>query len=62
MPEIGFDEEPTSPVRREDTVTKRKPSTTMRLAPTRFMCSGRASMIAITSAMLPITTTFIERS
>src|ERR1043165_9507012 len=32
MPEIGFDEEPTSPVRREETVTNRKPKATMRSA------------------------------
>ena len=27
MPEMGLDDEPTSPVRREDTVTNRKPNT-----------------------------------
>ena len=27
MPEIGFDDEPISPVRRDETVTKRKPKT-----------------------------------
>ena len=33
MPEIGFDDEPISPVMRLDTVTKRKPNSTMRTAP-----------------------------
>src|SRR5436189_1402946 len=33
MPEIGFDDEPTSPVRREETVTNRKPNATMSSAP-----------------------------
>ncbi len=30
MPEMGFEDEPISPVSREDTVTKRKPRITMR--------------------------------
>src|SRR5262245_7180593 len=33
IPEIGFDDEPISPVRREETVTNRKPKTTTRSAP-----------------------------
>src|SRR5436190_8407605 len=33
MPEIGFEEEPISPVRREDTVTNKKPNTKIMLAP-----------------------------
>ncbi len=32
IPEIGFDDDPISPVRRDETVTKRKPNTTMRIA------------------------------
>src|SRR5262245_6393992 len=32
MPEIGFDDEPISPVSRADTVTNRKPKTTTRMA------------------------------
>ena len=43
MPEIGFDEEPISPVSRDDTVTNRKPKTTISSAPSRFMCSGARS-------------------
>src|SRR6188768_4315345 len=33
MPEIGFDDEPTSPVRRDETVTNRNPRTMIRIAP-----------------------------
>ena len=35
MPEIGFDELPTSPVRRLDTVTKRKPKSRIIAAPSK---------------------------
>ena len=31
MPEIGFDEEPISPVMRDDTVAKKKPKSTIRI-------------------------------
>ena len=34
MPEIGFDDEPISPVSRDDTVTNRKPRMTISSAPT----------------------------
>src|SRR5678809_1343752 len=37
IPEIGFDDEPISPVRRDDTVTNRNPKATMSSAPSRFM-------------------------
>ena len=33
MPEIGLEDEPISPVRRRETVTNRKPKTTIRTAP-----------------------------
>src|SRR5687768_12411429 len=33
MPEIGLEDEPTSPVRREETVTNRKPKATISRAP-----------------------------
>src|SRR6267143_3441817 len=36
IPEIGFDEEPTSPVKREETVTKRKPNAMISNAPRIF--------------------------
>jgi len=50
MPEMGFEEEPISPVSREETVTKQKPKSTMSSAPSRFICSGRASVMAVMSA------------
>ena len=62
MPEMGFEEDPISPVSRDDTVTNRNPSTTISAAPTAFMCSAGASMIATISARQPNTTTFIDRS
>src|SRR2546421_11446298 len=36
MPEIGFDDEPISPVSRDETVTNRNPKPTIRRAPSRF--------------------------
>src|SRR5947199_7964553 len=64
MPEFGVDDEPTSPVRREDTVVKRKPNATMRNAPSklkrRFSCG--ATMMRMRSRMIPPTTHFIEIS
>ncbi len=56
MPEIGFDEEPTSPVRREDTVANRKPNTRISSAPSRFMCSGVAKVMMAMIARQPIAT------
>ena len=51
IPEIGFDELPTSPVRRELTVTKRNPSTRMRNEPRRLILSEGASVQATTKAL-----------
>ena len=62
IPEIGFDEEPISPVRRDETVTKTKPKTTTSSAPSRFKCSEGANVTAATSTIIPIPTNFIERS
>ena len=39
IPEIGFDEEPISPVSREETVTNRKPKSTISTAATRLTTS-----------------------
>ncbi len=50
MPEIGFEEEPISPVSREETVANRKPNIRINNAPNRFMCNGVASVMA---AMMP---------
>ena len=53
IPEIGFDEEPISPVTREETVTKRKPKAMMSSAPRKFMCSDGASMMPTISPTMP---------
>ena len=48
----GFELEPISPVRRDDTVVNRAPSSTIMNAPSRFMCSdGDSRMTAITRMM-----------
>ena len=64
MPEVGQEDEPTSPVRRDETRTKRKPNATMRTAPNklkrRFNCG--AIMMTTSKAMIPPITHFIERS
>src|ERR1700674_1385940 len=62
MPEVGQEDDPTSPVSRDDTRTKRKPNETMRIAPSklnrRFNCG--AIMMAMSKAMIPPMTHFIE--
>jgi hypothetical protein len=62
MPETGFEEEPISPVSREDTVTNSAPKITTISAPSRFMCSEGASMIIASSTRMPMPTNFIDRS
>src|ERR1022692_2330976 len=67
MPEIGFDEDPISPVSRDETVTKRKPKTTMRTAPTSLVPipasrSSGADMIDAMRMTIPIPTNFMDRS
>ena len=64
MPEIGLEDEPISPVRREETVTKRKPKATIRTAPSKFKrrFSCGAIMMTTSKAMIPPMTHFIERS
>ncbi len=64
MPEIGLEEDPISPVRREETVTKRKPKPTMRSAPRRFhcRCSCGTTMMTRRRAMQPPMTNFIDKS
>ena len=61
---MGFDDEPISPVRRDETVTKRKPKAMMSSAPSglnwRWSC-GKSMIIAIRAAM-PASTNFIDRS
>ena len=62
MPEMGFDVEPISPVRREDTVTNMNPNTTISSAPGTFMCRDGATVMATMIAMMPPSTHFNERS
>ncbi len=50
MPEIGFDELPMSPVMRDDTVTKKKANTTIRIAARKFHCIGMPGVTARNSA------------
>ncbi len=50
MPEIGFDELPMRPVIRDDTVTKKKPKTTMRMAARKLYWSGMPGASARKSA------------
>src|SRR5882672_10879533 len=56
MPEIGFDDEPTSPVSRELTVTKRNPSTRMSTAPSKLILNDGTSAQTITSPSEPAPT------
>src|SRR6185503_5698626 len=69
MPEIGLEDDPISPVRRDDTVTKRKPKTMIRIAaamraaiPVPPAYNGLANAIATTSARTPMRTKFIGMS
>ena len=57
MPEIGFDELPTSPVRRELTVTKRNPSTRMSTAPSTLILKEGTRVQTITIRREPAPTT-----
>src|SRR2546428_269907 len=54
IPEIGLEDEPISPVKRDDTVTKRKPKTRIIRPPTKpwkLSPSPKAGMHIITSTM-----------
>jgi hypothetical protein len=64
MPEIGLDEDPISPVIRDDTVTKKNPNTTIRTAARKFPCVGILGAIArkTASASEPARTKIIGRS
>ncbi len=62
MPEIGLEEEPSSPVSREETVTNMKPNSTINSAPTMFMRSEWAVRIAPISTTTPRATHFSEMS
>src|SRR5438045_4663492 len=64
MPEVGQEDEPTSPVRRDETRTKRKPNATIRIAPKklnrRFNCG--AIIITMSRAIITPRTQFIDKS
>ena len=64
IPEIGFEDDPISPVSREETVTNRKPNATISTAPIklkrRFNCGN--NMINASRTMMPPMTTFIDMS
>jgi hypothetical protein len=64
MPESGQEEEPTSPVMREDTTEKRKPRSRIRMAPITFIWNaGTATMnTTIRRAPIPSTATGVSRS
>ncbi len=62
IPEMGLEVDPISPVRREETVTNRKPKQTISSAPIRFMCRVRAAMIANSRTITPPTTKLVGRS
>src|SRR5437879_624363 len=66
MPEMGLDDEPISPVKRDETVTKRKPNSTTRTAPKmaepQLISSPRYQVRMTMSARQPKSTTFIDKS
>jgi hypothetical protein len=62
MPEIGFDDDPISPVMREDTVTKRNPKQTINIAPRKFIFRAGAIQMAHMRSKTPPMTKFMGRS
>jgi hypothetical protein len=67
MPEMGFDDDPISPVKREETVTNKNPKSTTSMAPSRLtplkgVPNGKATQIAATNASVPMPTTRMGRS
>ena len=53
IPEIGFDDDPISPVIREETVAKKKPKTTMSMAARMLPCVGIPGATARNTARRP---------
>ncbi len=53
MPEMGFDEEPISPVMRDETTTKKKPKSMMRIAGTSWISSIGVSHMMSTRPIEP---------
>src|ERR1041385_3619921 len=64
IPEIGFDDDPTSPVSRDEKVTNRNQKAMIRIAPRMLKRRLRCGTIMITTinAMIPPSTNFIDRS
>src|SRR5258708_29681133 len=62
IPEIGFDDEPISPVSRDDTVTNRNPNARIKSAPSRFIFNDGEAQIAAISPRHPSATNVIGRS
>src|SRR5215831_11760695 len=72
IPEIGLEEEPISPVNLEETVTNKKPKSTINAAPSglisncgiheNVLCNGVVAQIAPTKATDPIRTVDSGRS
>src|SRR6188768_3050899 len=68
IPEIGFDDEPTSPVRRDETVTNKKPRITISIEPRidtlgsskKKSPSDGESMMAAINRIEPMITYLIE--
>src|SRR5437763_2728888 len=74
MPEMGLDDEPISPVRRDDTVTNKNPNSTISTAPSGcifksgtqensgILCNGEVAQIAATRSRPPTPTIHKGRS
>src|SRR5260370_9398174 len=62
IPEIGFDEEPISPVMRLETVTKKNPNKPIRIPETRLIPSSCAAHIITATPNDPPPTTGIGRA
>src|SRR4029078_7052845 len=62
IPEMGLEDEPISPVSRDETVTNKKPNTIIKMAPRRFIFKEGAIQMAKTKRRDPPKTIFIERS
>src|SRR5262249_92145 len=62
IPEIGFDDEPTSPVSLDETVTKRKPKMMINIAPRTFILRDGTREITTISPRIPAMTHFIDIS
>ncbi|MCY1012799.1 hypothetical protein OV079_46150 [Nannocystis pusilla] len=62
MPEIGFDDEPISPVKRPDTVTNRNANRPINSAPRKPTGKNGDRLIAVITPSAPSSTVFIDSS